>query len=614
MQPRFRQLTRDLARTFLIAFTWLLVVRVMLGLQSWVWPYWLGMLASDLAGAALLVVLFYLAPNRRGRFALVVFLGVVVFAAGQHLSAHGTLFRLAHLGKAADPVFIASSVIHPGLLFLPVYIALAWVLHRLQRRFGGRSAPRPRWLVAAAAAVVALYLAIAPSLTTPANNVVAGTLAQVPVLIYSLVRPSGDDAEAHEIGLPDDWRKYFVHQTQTPAVDQPPNVLLILIEGLSAGYLPAVSHHHGLEPAFTLPELERQLHQHGFRIYRNAVNMDRQTDRGTYAILCADYPAFSGERPKMVEVAEGRFKPFCLPERLRGHGYRTAYWQAAPLEFMNKGDFMPKIGFHQVTGAEYFYTERTMEGWGPPDALYFPVIAERLRQLKPASRPWFVTLLNVGTHHPFQGGNRNDDESSPASSLRPQDARRRAMQAMEESLTGFLDTLSDDGMLEDTLVIITSDETGGFIRRENEPAPLDGNFGFLAIRPPNPDALQHFAGRDRIVAQIDVPVTILDATGIGGDNEPMIGRSLMVSADVEARGLLMGDTYTGRKVVLDESGRLLACTEHLTRCTSWQFDPSRMFGSQTLTDTEPFLDRNKRAGLFEHADRRLRAQAKQHRQ
>lgn len=597
------------AHTVLLALCWLLVVRASHILQSGIWANPAAMLASDLAGALVLAVLLCVTSGAL-RGLMIILLGCAAFVAGMHLTIHGTLFQLSLIGKGVDPTFITGSLFNKHSLLLPVYLLFAWLLHWLHRRFLPTPIAGGKGLVVFAALVVAVYGTSVQSLTTPTNNLVASFFSQLPGALVSPFASAGNtESEQAENtqNLPDNTN-FFHQQVAAPYVENPPNVLLILIEGLSAGYFPSVSDYHNLDPSVKLGSLEENLRRHGFRIYRNALSMERQTDRGTFSILCGEYPDFRRQSRKMLDVAEDRASADCMPSRLLDSGYTTAYWQAAPLDYMRKGDFMPRVGFGNVTGAEVFTSEgEKVEGWGPPDPTYFDNIGKRIRKLDATSDPWMLTLLNVGTHHPFNTGEKKPDDDFDAEDLEeladaePQEARREAMKTMAESLNRFLDGLASDGILDDTLVILTSDESGGFIRKDPESLPLNNNVGVLAVRPPNGDSLARYAPGNQIVAQIDVPPTILDITGLGRKTGDMIGRSLLVWQLDTERDLLLADTYTGLKYFLRESGQLLSCSELMTSCSTWTFDPERLFGTLEEVDIDPFLTFEERTALFNNA-------------
>lgn len=598
-------LSKRFAATVLLALVWLLIVRASYVVQSGLWPNPAISVLSDVVGALLLAVLLTVTRGML-RALFIGLLGCAAFAAGMHLAVHGTLFRLTLIGRGADPTFLVGSLVSPELIWLPLYLGFAWLLHRLHRHLVPEPPAGRGGLLTALAALVLVYAGAMPSLTTPANNVVASSLAQIPVATAASIAAgmgAHQNTRGEEVGTD---TRFFHQKVAAPEVDDPPNVLLIMVEGMSGGYFPEVSDYHDLDPAVRLEQLQGYLTQHGYRIYRNALSMERQTDRGTFAILCGGYPNVSPEADKLPKVAKQEARIDCMPEHLSSAGYHTAYWQAAPLEYLEKHRFMPRIGFDEVTGAEVFAAPEDTQGWGPPDPVYFKTIGERLQRLDAEREPWMVTLLNVGTHHPFDVGGAEVRDLPPRSDtpldrIEPQQARRQAMNVMEESLTDFLNELATTGVLDNTLVIVTADESGGFVRQDQEALPLSNNIGALAVRPPDGESLEQYAGRDRIVAQVDIPLTILDAAGIGHRGGDMIGRSLLAEPG-RGRDLLLADTYTGMKYFLRESGRLLACSELTTRCTSWRFNPDRLFGSLERTDDPPFLTLRERLRLIEQAN------------
>ncbi|RMJ05976.1 phosphoglycerol transferase I [Marinobacter litoralis] len=607
------RLTRHaLTRTFLLSFGWLVVVRGLLILQSGVVPSMPGMLGGDIAGAILLTLIL---QGSRGilRGLVITALGCALYVAGMHLTAHGTLFQLAFAGKSVDSTFISGSLLNVYLLTLPVYLALAWLLHRLHRRWVPLSRPQALPFTGAAAATLIIYSLSFPSLTTPANNLVVSTLAQIP---GALINPVGTAIGNNEVEISPDLenRTHFFHQQVSGRNISPaPNVLLIMIEGMSGGYLPSVSNYHGLSPVVSLPNLEQTFNNFGFRIYKNVLSMERQTDRGTFTLTCGRYPDLRRASEKVRLVAGQQATPDCLPEKLQAQGYHTAYWQAAPIEYMNKDEFMPQAGYMDVTGAEVFTGANEAEGWGPPDPVFFSNITTRLRSLDRQHQPWFVTTLNVGTHHPFNIGDKTekrlasqraeDDNETILPIPSPQTARINAMKVMAETLDNFLQQLEQDGILENTLVIVTSDESGGFIREDHETLPLNNNVGMLAVKPAAQDSLSYYAPDTALISQLDIAISVLDASGHGSTAGGMIGTSLLAMNSKPTRDLLLADTYTGMKYFLRNEGKLLACTELMTRCQSWTFDPKRIFGTLAETDEEPFLTLEERLALVENANR-----------
>lgn len=221
-----------LGLTVLLAFVWLLGVRLCFFLQSGVWPETDRLLLSDAAGAVTVAGLLMLARTFWLRAALVIALGSLMTASAMHLAAHGTYPRLSMLSKGADPVFLAASVFNSQLLMLPLYLGLAWLLVRIYRWLVPIP---PRRITFAALLVVAstgVYLAASHSLTTSRNNVVTGFLAQIPTAILApagaLVRDEVTNETAPDRSQTE--QEFFEAKVADPEVTTQPNVLLILIE------------------------------------------------------------------------------------------------------------------------------------------------------------------------------------------------------------------------------------------------------------------------------------------------------------------------------------------------------------------------------------------------
>lgn len=588
----------------MLCLVWLLIVRLVLVVHSGIVPPPGWMLLSDAVAALLLALLLPVFRLPGLRWLFVGLAGLGLYAAGRHLGIHATHFRLTHIAHLGDPLLLGASVLEPDVLMLPGYMLLAWSLLYAAQRLLPDPQPRLHAIVIALAGISA-YALVVPGVTLPANSALLSTVAQVPEQIVRArtVPPSERQAEVihSEAGS-----AFFERRRNPLAAEAPPNILLILLEGLSAAFLPEVARHHGLEPAIVLPSLQNTLNRHRFRVWRNVLTMQRQTHRGTYALLCGDYPRLVQGPTKMEEIARDESEADCLPALLTERGYSTHYLQAAPLSFMRKEAFMPAVGFQESRGANFFDvdTEDT-SSWGADDARFFEGVTSWLRAIDGRRAPWFATVLNVGTHHPYPAGQqaRAGETEAPADladEVEVSSDRSIAFAAMAEALGRMLDQLEADGVLENTVVLISSDEAGPGVRAASEALPLDRNFGFFALRVPEELRGVPLADRDALVANLDVAVTLADFGGVA-DVGKLIGRSVLAHDGAPPRGLMLGETYSGQVFFLNEDGRLLVCGEALTRCTSWRFQPGRLFASlrKTANEDEPLLDPSERQQLIE---------------
>lgn len=583
----------------LTMITGLLLLRTVFVLHSG-YAHALGWsLLADLAAA---IVLLPAAPWVLRRAIAVPLLAVPValayMAAAEHAAIHGSLFRVAHIAQAMDQDFLASTLAPSMLLSFPIYAALAggW-LYLLHRQVRAEGMPRMGRVATTAVSLglLALYFLNVPSITHPANNVLSASLAQMPGAAWHAMPRAHDAIPGARRANPDP--AFFIRDDSGQVTTQRPNILLIMVEGLSGAYLPSIAEHQGLAPELQLPELDRLLEDFGFAVYPNMLAMQRQTNRGTYPLLCGDYAKIVSGVPKMTVIATGGQPIDCAPSVLRRSGYHTLYLQAASLSFMNKDQFMPLAGFGESIGRAELEAEGVESGpWGAADPAFFDAVARHAQRLSDEGRaPWFATVLNVGTHHPFIPA-----DVSGVEELNLPTRRQKSFDEMVVSLSGTLDRLARNGMLDDTLIIITSDEAGGFLEHGDRSLVLHNNFGFLAWRWPDRGDWPELADTRRIVSQMDIPVTLLDMTGNTAEGN-MVGRSLLAGSSDQPRGILFGDTYMARSYFLRDSGSLVGCDETLLRCEHWHFDPDRLFGTLERADVEVPLALAQRQRLTEAA-------------
>jgi phosphoglycerol transferase MdoB-like AlkP superfamily enzyme len=169
-----------------------------------------------------------------------------------------------------------------------------------------------------------------------------------------------------------------------------PNVLVVLVEGVS---------NHDVFSSDSMP---------GFReiagknlSYSNFISSQHQTNRGVYSIVCGDYPNFLTNETKPDYVA--MFGPLkrCLPEILSKGGYHTVFMQSANLGFMQKDMFAEKAGYDEIMGNNSYAKAILRNPWGVDDSSLYLNALEKITELNGDGKPWFITLLTSGTHHPF---------------------------------------------------------------------------------------------------------------------------------------------------------------------------------------------------------------------
>jgi hypothetical protein len=349
-----------------------------------------------------------------------------------------------------------------------------------------------------------------------------------------------------------------------PAVGRARNVLLLVLESVSGVHVEGFAAAHGRSPVAAMPRLDTLAA--GGLAYDRFFTLQRKTNRGLYAILCGELPNLAGGLPKMsaYPAVGGRR---CLPRILRDAGFETAFVQAAPLGFMLKGQFMPRAGFERVHGREWFDRAYARSVWGVDDRAFFERSVELVEELEAGDAPWFLTLLNVGTHHPYVLP-EDFDPDEPSRFV-------RALAYLDSALGAFVDRLEEDGVFDDTLVVVVSDESMGIPGLFVDPwdKAVSQNWGLLAVLAPGVTP----ARIDAPFSQIDVPLSILDALGLGDRGHELYGRSVLRDYD-RPRRLYFANSNLHAAGALDRDGSLLMCLDDFARCRKWAPQGARSFG------------------------------------
>ncbi|OUM22938.1 sulfatase [Pseudomonas putida] len=274
------------------------------------------------------------------------------------------------------------------------------------------------------------------------------------------------------------------------------NLLVITVEGIPGAYLrPNRQALHSRFDEDLMPKVsqwaERGMNTPDYVLHTH------QTIRGLYAMLCGDYDKLANGTPKGVELlTQNERNQACLPAQLRQAGFTTHYLQGAGLRFMAKDRIMPHIGFDSVHGLEWFRNKNYLDfPWGKDDRAFFEGALDYVGQLQKQDKPWMLTLLTVGTHQPY---------SAPAEYLERYDTPKQAAVAyLDDALGAFLDNLERQGVLKDTLVVVTSDESHGI-----DGVRLASSWGFNLTLAPEQAQLPHL--KRGTYGHIDLATSVLD--------------------------------------------------------------------------------------------------------
>ncbi|MBW2543153.1 MAG: hypothetical protein JRF15_13790, partial [Deltaproteobacteria bacterium] len=137
----------------------------------------------------------------------------------------------------------------------------------------------------------------------------------------------------------------------------------------------------------------------------------------------------------------------------------------------------------------------------------------------------------------------------------------------------FIAELEARGVLDDTLVLLTSDESQGLrVKAGNMQTRLGQSWGFLIAMLPGGAQ----SSIDTPQAQFDIPLSTLDWLGLSDYAHGFSGRSAF-RRYANPRALVFGNTYHDRVGGVNADGLLVLCSEDLKRCARTETDEQRLF-------------------------------------
>jgi hypothetical protein len=404
--------------------------------------------------------------------------------------------------------------------------------------------------------------------------------------IESILRPGPESISAAGSGTPPppELAADLSGTQRFPLPGRARNVVLLVLEGLP-GSVVHLESSEGAPGDLFMPHLSTLAAQ-GLTA-TNFVLHQRQTNRGLYALLCGDYPKLDYSIPKMSTYALGDSRA-CLPRILGPAGYRSVFLQGAPLAFMYKDTFTERAGFDEIYGNRHFEAPIHRSEWGVDDRSLLTKALELMERLDEEEAPYFLAILSVGTHHPAVVPGDYAEDATRA-------GYEHAIGYLDLALAAFTKDAQELGLLEETLLIITSDESRGSNEVSDLHSALSRNWGPLVVVAPE--------GHHEVVlepyAQSDVAISIIDYLGIEKGGRHLIGRSLFRHYE-KPRRTYFGNAFLRRTGSVDSTGFILYCNELGQRCRKFASDPTSLFrpGTTRLTPEPEELEGLRAALLY----------------
>jgi len=222
-------------------------------------------------------------------------------------------------------------------------------------------------------------------------------------------------------------------------------------------------------------------------------------------------------------------------EKLSEKGYFTSTMHANNKSFWNR-DIM-----YQALGYDYFYSATDYEitpensvGWGMKDIPFFEQSVELMKTMK---KPFYTKMITLTNHHPFKLD--EEDKFIPEYDSKSGTLNRYFTTAryMDEAVKEFFQKLKDEGLYENSIIVMYGDHYGisenhneamaqylgkevtPFVSAELQRVPL-----FIHI----PGVTDQGKGKtiSKVSGQIDLKPTLLHLLGVNTKNDIQFGEDL----------------------------------------------------------------------------------------
>ncbi len=281
--------------------------------------------------------------------------------------------------------------------------------------------------------------------------------------------------------------------TTTPLLNTSrPNILLIIWESLSAGFVDWL----GGKPGVT-PQLARYAAQ--------GVNFTRvdsgsfRTDRALPCIL-AGFPGMP--TASVIRMGKKLAALPGLPRELRDQaGYATTAVHGGRLTIMHKGEFYLTMGCDRVISEYDFNKNLARCSWGVHDGEVAQWLFDDCQRQSAAGKPWFTVWQTLSSHEPFRVPYKRLEQTPVENSFA----------YVDDAVGRLLDRLKDSEMWRNLLVVIVADHS---CNDAGEALPLTRDTYPHIPLVMTGGAVSEPRTVDTHVSQFDIPATLLAQLGL----------------------------------------------------------------------------------------------------
>jgi phosphoglycerol transferase MdoB-like AlkP superfamily enzyme len=284
------------------------------------------------------------------------------------------------------------------------------------------------------------------------------------------------------------------------------NVVLVFQESTYNQYLSLFSGKEETQPLLSKYKERMEVFPNFFSSFAGSINARFATFAGLYPV--SDYKAFTLQR---IDVES-------LFEILGRYGYQNSVFYSSSFDYTGFRDFLRGRNVHEMYDADSLPGERKTSrvSWGVREEETLGAMQEKIKRHVAAKEKFFMTYIPAAPHYPFDG--------VPARFCKYQlqkvgDFTPRYLNEllyMDWIIASLVDQLEESGVLEKTLVVITSDH-GEMLGQNDGPighgwavTPELANVPLIIMDP----GRQNYRINNTIGSQVDLLPTVLDLLNI----------------------------------------------------------------------------------------------------
>jgi arylsulfatase A-like enzyme len=281
---------------------------------------------------------------------------------------------------------------------------------------------------------------------------------------------------------------------------RPKNVVVFFLESIGAEYLHLYGSKHQ-----TTPHLEKLVADRGV-VFENLYVTVPYSCKSIVSLSSSVYERLDW---KLAVMDAPEFRVPTITEVLHKQGYRTCYAHSGYWSWRNRDRFFQaRVG--TLLDAEQMPEHQKINSWGVKDEAMFRATLDWIDA--DPSKPFFLLAYTIETHHPY---------CVPAEPMtfdvkdEEEQAYLNAIRAMDEYIAWYVKELEKRKLLDDTLIVVTSDHGEAFGQHNQR----SHNFGIYEPNVHIPLVMLHPSLKDlprRVPApreQIDLAPTVLDMLG-----------------------------------------------------------------------------------------------------